>query len=80
MLKEMLRYYLIGHEEESFLCCKSNYILDALSALNLTCAREGGSLWAKVSKGYIVLLPSSGNYRVVHEMCGYTTTTKGKTK
>lgn len=44
MLKEMQRQYLISHKEETFLCCKSDYILNALSTLNLTCERGGGSL------------------------------------
>lgn len=64
--KEKLRLYLIGHEEETLLRCKSDDIFDALSALNLTYGRDGGSLQTKVSDGEkssscADLLPSSGS-------------------
>lgn len=76
----MQREYLISHEEKTFFCCKSNYILNALSALHLTCG-TAQSLWRNSLKWwYAVMLFCChlvGLLWTVHAICGYKTTAKG---
>lgn len=64
MFKDIQRDYLISHEEETLLCSESNYILNALSALNLTCKnKKAHNRAATLADSYLAMLPSSGSLR-----------------
>lgn len=56
----MQKRHLVGHEEKALLGSKSDDILNALSALDLTC-QQGGRLEKAIQRAGVYLLPPSGH-------------------